>query len=650
MGQAAASDQHIGLETRFIDHEDGTVSDTRTGLMWMRPAIGQHWEHGSCTGIAKKISMREARAFQMEFAGYDDWRLPTIDELQKLIETHRLTSRLDIYAFPNQTAGNYLSSKLSNSLTNQKMLMISSGELGYGEVGYGPLERGAGYLRLVRRNSAMFVPISITLIGTGSGIVTRSPEKDSYLMGRVVTLTAHHSGGSKFKCWHGAATGLKPTCTVTMDSAKAISAEFIQLEFFGLELSTIGSGKGVITENPKAEKYVDGSIVTLTAKASNGSKFNRWGGAPSSGGATCTVTMDAAKTVTAEFIQLESFALDLSATGTGSGRVKRSVDTPTYFSGSTIILTAQADEGSIFNGWHGDASGLDDSCTVTMNSAQAVSAEFEKVTISDTVITVEIEKVELDHQRRGGKHSYTFHLTIHNKGQEQVRIKVPLTSYVSQSGQASEQNGWHSESVNGSKGVTLTAGAFCRMGLVYFQPGLNKGGRLHVNVVQQKPFPGICFTFKCIDANHTFVLVNASSEGNNQTADVIQTLPAMTKLLKRIESLEDSLTEVLRRLDGLQNSFPRPTSNLTSHQTEPAQTLPEVLAWLATQDRIAVAELRVRLLPLDLLPGAVINEINERALDLIGELALAETGDEIVVVKEILDEVLADWDSNQTSL
>jgi hypothetical protein len=37
-----------------------------------------------------------------------------------------------------------------------------------------------------------------------------------------------------------------------------------------------------------------------------------------------------------------------------------------------------------------------------------------------------------------------------------------------------------------------------------------------------------------------------------------------------------------------------------------------------------LAELRALLLTLDLLPGAVINDINERALDLIGEPAQLE--------------------------
>ena len=65
------------------------------------------------------------------------------------------------------------------------------------------------------------------------------------------------------------------------------------------------------------------------------------------------------------------------------------------------------------------------------------------------------------------------------------------------------------------------------------------------------------------------------------------------------------------------------------------------MKWLATQDRIPISDLRDRLLPLDLLTNSVINELNELALDLTGELALDEVKNEIVVAKNIINEVLA---------
>ncbi len=66
--------QHDGVQPRYTDHGDGTVSDLRTGLMWQQDP-------------GDKMTYAEAAAGAAGFrlAGYDDWRLPTIKELYSLI-------------------------------------------------------------------------------------------------------------------------------------------------------------------------------------------------------------------------------------------------------------------------------------------------------------------------------------------------------------------------------------------------------------------------------------------------------------------------------------------------------------------------------------------------------------------------------------
>lgn len=78
-------------------------------------------------------------------------------------------------------------------------------------------------------------------------------------------------------------------------------------------------------------------------------------------------------------------------------------------------------------------------------------------------------------------------------------------------------------------------------------------------------------------------------------------------------------------------------------------SLLQLLHGLVELETIALTDLRRHLLPLDLLPSAVIEETNERALDLVGELALEEVGDEIVVVREVLVAVLANWQGSSAS-
>jgi hypothetical protein len=77
-------------------HADGTV--TIQGLQWMRCSLGQRWDpvpgqslEGTCSGDPMYATWDDAHRLARElnesggFAGYDDWRLPTIEELSGLL-------------------------------------------------------------------------------------------------------------------------------------------------------------------------------------------------------------------------------------------------------------------------------------------------------------------------------------------------------------------------------------------------------------------------------------------------------------------------------------------------------------------------------------------------------------------------------------
>lgn len=79
------SSKRIGPGDRYIDHENGTVTDVETGLMWMRCAVGQTWTVGKCKGKAKEITWDNAQTYTLNYAGYSDWRLPSIRELGTIV-------------------------------------------------------------------------------------------------------------------------------------------------------------------------------------------------------------------------------------------------------------------------------------------------------------------------------------------------------------------------------------------------------------------------------------------------------------------------------------------------------------------------------------------------------------------------------------
>jgi uncharacterized repeat protein (TIGR02543 family) len=143
---------------------------------------------------------------------------------------------------------------------------------------------------------------------TGSGINCGSDCTQSYTHGTVVTLTATPASGYTFGGWTGACTG-SGSCTVTMNADQVVNATFTQQTPKTLTVTIINSAGGDVTSSPAgincgtdcSQSYAHGTVVTLTRTVVPGWLFTAWTGACTGAGATCTVTMDAAKTVTARW-------------------------------------------------------------------------------------------------------------------------------------------------------------------------------------------------------------------------------------------------------------------------------------------------------------------------------------------------------------
>jgi len=174
------------------------------------------------------------------------------------------------------------------------------------------------------------VPLTATKAGTGSGTVTSSSSPPSptqidcgatclafYDSGTVVTLTATPATGSTYDRWSGCDTVSGATCTVTMSAARSVTATFT-LQRFTLTVykaSILGIGNGTVTSNsipasptqincgPTCSASYDyGTVVTLSARPNFLSVFDHWSDCDAVSGRTCTVTMSAARSVTANFL------------------------------------------------------------------------------------------------------------------------------------------------------------------------------------------------------------------------------------------------------------------------------------------------------------------------------------------------------------
>ena len=243
--------------------------------------------------------------------------------------------------------------------------------------------------------------LSVSLAGAGSGSVSSSPVgidcgsdcSQAYDAGTVVTLTATPATGSDFTGWSGACTGTA-TCQVTMDAARSVTATFAleATPTYLLSVSLAGAGSGSVSSSPVgidcgsdcSQAYDAGTVVTLTATPATGSDFTGWSGA-CTGTATCQVTMDAARSVTATFAleATPTYLLSVSLAGAGSGSVSSSpvgIDcgsdcSQAYDAGTVVTLTATPATGSDFTGWSGACTGTA-TCQVTMDAARSVTATF----------------------------------------------------------------------------------------------------------------------------------------------------------------------------------------------------------------------------------------------------------------------------------
>jgi hypothetical protein len=268
--------------------------------------------------------------------------------------------------------------------------------------------------------AATTYPLFVTKTGGGTGVVTSSPTgincgatcAAEFNENTVVTLTPSPGITSEFKEWTGACSGAG-ACEVTMSEAKSVNARFAHTKQT-LTVGKSGTGAGSIKSKPKGvvcgatcssatAKYYNNTVVVLTEKPASGSTFTEWTGACSGSGETCTVTMSAAKSVTAVFggttkaiVNPQSLTVS-KATGTGYGTVKGTgiaceldctQTVVSYFGGETappakkakaatvVTLSALPGIGSSFSGWTGCDEEVEGKCLVSMSSAHSVSAQF----------------------------------------------------------------------------------------------------------------------------------------------------------------------------------------------------------------------------------------------------------------------------------
>ena len=146
---------------------------------------------------------------------------------------------------------------------------------------------------------------TLTLTTPEHGSLSASPSGASHAAGTVVTVTATAADGYRLTAWGGdcAGTSAAASCALTMNGNKTVSATFGKaVATYTLTLTQ--PERGALIARPSGGSHAAGTVVTVTAIADDGYRLTAWGGdcaGTSAAAASCTLTMNAHRTVSATF-------------------------------------------------------------------------------------------------------------------------------------------------------------------------------------------------------------------------------------------------------------------------------------------------------------------------------------------------------------
>ncbi|MEX0722658.1 MAG: BspA family leucine-rich repeat surface protein [Gracilimonas sp.] len=222
--------------------------------------------------------------------------------------------------------------------------------------------------------------VSVNMTPSDAGTVSPFTE-ETYEEGKEIQLLANPGDGYVFSGWSGDMEGTVNPLPLTVSQDFNLTANF---ELKNYDLTANIEGEGSIQENVLAQKsseYEHGTVVELIATPAQGYRFVEWTGDADGSENPVEVTVDDPKEVTAVF---EKKSYELAVNIQGSGGVSEQVVSKAkdYEYGDVIELTSSAAEGWEFVEWNGDVTGSMNPTQITIDTAKAVTAVFQRKTFS----------------------------------------------------------------------------------------------------------------------------------------------------------------------------------------------------------------------------------------------------------------------------
>jgi len=132
-GQDAAYTTGCYIVNRFVDNKDGTVLDRCTGLMWQKNTADVNNDGSSDDNDSVTWRVALGYSSSLTLAGYSDWRLPNVRELNSIV-AYGLNPALDpVLALPltDESVISYWSSTTRSEITSSAWyVQVNSGLYG----------------------------------------------------------------------------------------------------------------------------------------------------------------------------------------------------------------------------------------------------------------------------------------------------------------------------------------------------------------------------------------------------------------------------------------------------------------------------------------------------------------------------------------
>ncbi|CAK8716617.1 MAG: Protein of unknown function (DUF1566) [Candidatus Electronema aureum] len=142
--QICKSTTIVASTNHLVGGSDGTVTDSKTKLMWKRCPEGFNYSsaNNTCAAAAGTASLytwsnalaRPGVANATKFANYENWRLPNIKELQSIVEEQCYNPAINLTIFPSTSISSVWSNSPLPDASNAWYINFYFAEMLYGSL------------------------------------------------------------------------------------------------------------------------------------------------------------------------------------------------------------------------------------------------------------------------------------------------------------------------------------------------------------------------------------------------------------------------------------------------------------------------------------------------------------------------------------